>query len=165
MIRTPGPSTPVHTCSHCPFLFISLHWPQCLHCLHLCIPVYTCQYLFTPAHTCPHSPCFANIHAPFPCSHPPMLALHACRDMLPCVRACGLTLLRGSLGALRLKVRLVEDRVLPSRCYQPLLQLLMESALGPAEVGGQTGNGTGGGGGSGCWPPPASGTPVWALLL
>lgn len=39
----------------------------------------------------------------------------------------------GSLGALRLKVRLVEDRVLPSRCYQPLLQLLMESALGPAE--------------------------------
>ncbi|XP_036908045.1 rasGAP-activating-like protein 1 isoform X1 [Sturnira hondurensis] len=39
----------------------------------------------------------------------------------------------GSLGALRLKVRLIEDRVLPSRCYQPLLQLLTESALGPAE--------------------------------
>ncbi|XP_045056728.1 rasGAP-activating-like protein 1 isoform X2 [Desmodus rotundus] len=39
----------------------------------------------------------------------------------------------GSLGALRLKVRLIEDRVLPSRCYQPLLQLLMASVLGPAE--------------------------------
>ncbi|XP_036989378.2 rasGAP-activating-like protein 1 isoform X3 [Artibeus jamaicensis] len=39
----------------------------------------------------------------------------------------------GSLGALRLKVRLIEDRVLPSRCYQPLLQLLAESALGSAE--------------------------------
>ncbi|XP_060049028.1 rasGAP-activating-like protein 1 isoform X2 [Erinaceus europaeus] len=33
----------------------------------------------------------------------------------------------GSLGALRLKVRLTEDRVLPSRHYQPLTQLLMES--------------------------------------
>ncbi|XP_006901047.1 PREDICTED: rasGAP-activating-like protein 1 [Elephantulus edwardii] len=39
----------------------------------------------------------------------------------------------GSLGALRLKVRLVEDRVLPSQYYQPLVELLMESALGPAE--------------------------------
>ncbi|XP_021567650.1 rasGAP-activating-like protein 1 [Carlito syrichta] len=39
----------------------------------------------------------------------------------------------GSLGALRLKVRLVEDRVLPSRCYQPLAELLVESVLGLAE--------------------------------
>nr|KAF6403966.1 RAS protein activator like 1 [Molossus molossus] len=39
----------------------------------------------------------------------------------------------GNLGALRLKVRLMEDRVLPSRCYQPLRELLMESVLGPAE--------------------------------
>ncbi|XP_069353181.1 rasGAP-activating-like protein 1 isoform X1 [Eulemur rufifrons] len=39
----------------------------------------------------------------------------------------------GNLGALRLKVRLVEDRVLPSQYYQPLLELLMDSVLGPAE--------------------------------
>ncbi|XP_067556766.1 rasGAP-activating-like protein 1 isoform X1 [Pseudorca crassidens] len=39
----------------------------------------------------------------------------------------------GSLGALRLKVRLTEDRVLPSQYYQPLRELLMESVLGPAE--------------------------------
>ncbi|XP_049643729.1 rasGAP-activating-like protein 1 [Suncus etruscus] len=40
---------------------------------------------------------------------------------------------RGTLGALRLKVRLTEDRVLPSQHYQPLLQLLVESVLRPAE--------------------------------
>ncbi|XP_043295655.1 rasGAP-activating-like protein 1 isoform X1 [Cervus canadensis] len=39
----------------------------------------------------------------------------------------------GSLGALRLKVRLTEDCVLPSQYYQPLRELLMESVLGPAE--------------------------------
>ncbi|XP_066116606.1 rasGAP-activating-like protein 1 isoform X2 [Saccopteryx bilineata] len=39
----------------------------------------------------------------------------------------------GNLGALRLKVRLIEDRVLPSQCYQPLRELLMASVLGPAE--------------------------------
>ncbi|XP_023383923.1 rasGAP-activating-like protein 1 [Pteropus vampyrus] len=39
----------------------------------------------------------------------------------------------GNLGALRLKVRLVEDRVLPSKYYQPLMKLLAESVLGPAE--------------------------------
>ncbi|XP_020743506.2 rasGAP-activating-like protein 1 isoform X3 [Odocoileus virginianus] len=39
----------------------------------------------------------------------------------------------GSLGALRLKVRLTEDCVLPSQHYQPLRELLMESVLGPAE--------------------------------
>ncbi|PNJ82595.1 RASAL1 isoform 10 [Pongo abelii] len=40
----------------------------------------------------------------------------------------------GNLGALRVKVRLIEDRVLPSQCYQPLMELLMESVQGPAEV-------------------------------
>ncbi|XP_059105370.1 rasGAP-activating-like protein 1 isoform X4 [Peromyscus eremicus] len=39
----------------------------------------------------------------------------------------------GSLGALRLKVRLTEDRVLPSKYYQPLMDLLLESVQGPAE--------------------------------
>ncbi|KAH0502921.1 RasGAP-activating-like protein 1 [Microtus ochrogaster] len=39
----------------------------------------------------------------------------------------------GSLGALRLKVRLTEDRVLPSQCYQPLMDLLLESVQGPAK--------------------------------
>ncbi|KAL2767764.1 rasGAP-activating-like protein 1 isoform 3 [Daubentonia madagascariensis] len=39
----------------------------------------------------------------------------------------------GNLGALRLKVRLIEDRVLPSQYYQPLVELLMDSVLGPAE--------------------------------
>uniref|UniRef100_A0A8C5XYX5 RAS protein activator like 1 n=1 Tax=Microcebus murinus TaxID=30608 RepID=A0A8C5XYX5_MICMU len=39
----------------------------------------------------------------------------------------------GNLGALRLKVRLIEDRVLPSQYYQPLLELLMGAVLGPAE--------------------------------
>ncbi|XP_017745018.1 PREDICTED: rasGAP-activating-like protein 1, partial [Rhinopithecus bieti] len=42
-------------------------------------------------------------------------------------------LVRGNLGALRVKVRLIEDCVLPSQCYQPLVELLMESVLGPAE--------------------------------
>ncbi|XP_028906132.1 rasGAP-activating-like protein 1 [Ornithorhynchus anatinus] len=44
----------------------------------------------------------------------------------------------GRLGALRLKVKLVEDRVLPSVCYQPLLDLLAESILGSAEEGAPT---------------------------
>lgn len=52
-----------------------------------------------------------------------------------CSLTCDLTLARGTLGALRLKVRLIEDRVLPSRYYQPLTELLMASVLGPAEVG------------------------------
>ncbi|XP_051682535.1 rasGAP-activating-like protein 1 isoform X4 [Oryctolagus cuniculus] len=39
----------------------------------------------------------------------------------------------GTLGALRLKVRLTEDRVLPPQYYQPLTELLVESVLGPAE--------------------------------
>ncbi|CAD7674403.1 unnamed protein product [Nyctereutes procyonoides] len=39
----------------------------------------------------------------------------------------------GTLGALRLKVRLSEDRILPSGYYQPLTELLMASVLEPAE--------------------------------
>ncbi|NXX98094.1 RASL1 protein, partial [Centropus bengalensis] len=42
---------------------------------------------------------------------------------------------RGQLGALRLAVRLVEDRVLPPLYYQPLIQLLTEPILHPAQVG------------------------------
>uniref|UniRef100_A0A3Q1C0V1 RAS protein activator like 1 n=1 Tax=Amphiprion ocellaris TaxID=80972 RepID=A0A3Q1C0V1_AMPOC len=37
----------------------------------------------------------------------------------------------GKLGALRLKVRLVEDRILPSMYYQPLIDLLVESVISP----------------------------------
>ncbi|NXP70830.1 RASL1 protein, partial [Ramphastos sulfuratus] len=39
----------------------------------------------------------------------------------------------GQLGALRLAVRLVEDRVLPAPYYQPLIQLLTEPILCPAQ--------------------------------
>nr|XP_008116879.1 PREDICTED: rasGAP-activating-like protein 1 [Anolis carolinensis] len=37
----------------------------------------------------------------------------------------------GKLGALRLRIRLSEDRILPSRYYQPLVDLLVESVLCP----------------------------------
>ncbi|XP_062446373.1 rasGAP-activating-like protein 1 [Rhea pennata] len=37
------------------------------------------------------------------------------------------------LGSLRLKVQLVEDRVLPATYYQPLIELLVESVLHPGE--------------------------------
>ncbi|NXN42792.1 RASL1 protein, partial [Rhinoptilus africanus] len=40
---------------------------------------------------------------------------------------------RGQLGALRLAVRLVEDRVLPPPYYQPLIQLLAEPILRPGQ--------------------------------
>ncbi|XP_067377393.1 rasGAP-activating-like protein 1 isoform X2 [Channa argus] len=40
----------------------------------------------------------------------------------------------GKLGALRLKVRLVEDRILPSVYYQPLIDILVESVISPTEV-------------------------------
>ncbi|KAM4616916.1 rasGAP-activating-like protein 1 isoform 2-T2 [Polymixia lowei] len=40
----------------------------------------------------------------------------------------------GKLGALRLKVRLVEDHILPSMYYQPLIDLLVESVISPVEV-------------------------------
>ncbi|XP_068937502.1 rasGAP-activating-like protein 1 [Petaurus breviceps papuanus] len=39
----------------------------------------------------------------------------------------------GKLGALRLKVRLAEERILPSVYYQPLIELLVESVLSPAQ--------------------------------
>uniref|UniRef100_A0A8D3CTJ3 RasGAP-activating-like protein 1 n=1 Tax=Scophthalmus maximus TaxID=52904 RepID=A0A8D3CTJ3_SCOMX len=39
----------------------------------------------------------------------------------------------GKLGALRLKVRLVEDRILPSVYYQPLIDLMVESVISPTE--------------------------------
>lgn len=48
---------------------------------------------------------------------------------------------RGQLGALRLAVRLLEDTVLPPQHYQPLIQLLTEPILCPAQVGaGAAGN-------------------------
>ncbi|NWR54739.1 RASL1 protein, partial [Bucorvus abyssinicus] len=40
---------------------------------------------------------------------------------------------RGQLGALRLAVRLVEDRVLPPHYYQPLIQLLTEPIRSPGQ--------------------------------
>ncbi|KAJ0067578.1 hypothetical protein NL108_008603, partial [Boleophthalmus pectinirostris] len=40
----------------------------------------------------------------------------------------------GKLGALRLKVRLVEDRILPSVYYTPLIDLLVESVISPTDV-------------------------------
>uniref|UniRef100_A0A8B9EGM8 RAS protein activator like 1 n=1 Tax=Anser cygnoides TaxID=8845 RepID=A0A8B9EGM8_ANSCY len=39
----------------------------------------------------------------------------------------------GQLGSLRLAVRLVEDRVLPPHCYQPLIQLLAEPIRCPGQ--------------------------------
>ncbi|KAL1763523.1 rasGAP-activating 1 isoform X2, partial [Sigmodon hispidus] len=39
----------------------------------------------------------------------------------------------GNLGALRLKVRLTEDCVLPSQHYQPLMEMLLESVQGTVE--------------------------------
>ncbi|KAK1801384.1 hypothetical protein P4O66_023063 [Electrophorus voltai] len=39
----------------------------------------------------------------------------------------------GKLGALRLKVRLAEERILPSLYYQPLIDLLVEAVISPAE--------------------------------
>ncbi|KAK2899200.1 hypothetical protein Q8A67_010618 [Cirrhinus molitorella] len=40
----------------------------------------------------------------------------------------------GKLGALRLKVRLAEERILPSVYYQPLIDLLVEAVISPSEV-------------------------------
>ncbi|XP_059379420.1 rasGAP-activating-like protein 1 [Carassius carassius] len=40
----------------------------------------------------------------------------------------------GKLGALRLKVRLAENRILPSVYYQPLMELLVEAVISPSEV-------------------------------
>ncbi|XP_052419029.1 rasGAP-activating-like protein 1 [Carassius gibelio] len=41
---------------------------------------------------------------------------------------------RGKLGALRLKVRLTEDRILPSVCYRPLTELLVDAVISPSKV-------------------------------
>ncbi|XP_066500732.1 rasGAP-activating-like protein 1 [Hoplias malabaricus] len=40
----------------------------------------------------------------------------------------------GKLGALRLKVCLAEERILPSLYYQPLIDMLVEAIISPAEV-------------------------------
>ncbi|XP_051759110.1 rasGAP-activating-like protein 1 isoform X21 [Ctenopharyngodon idella] len=40
----------------------------------------------------------------------------------------------GKLGALRLKVRLAEERILPSLYYQPLIEQLVEAVISPSEV-------------------------------
>lgn len=50
------------------------------------------------------------------------------------INLCVFCVFSGKLGALRLKVRLVEDRILPSVYYQPLIHLLLESVISPAEV-------------------------------
>ncbi|XP_021268598.1 rasGAP-activating-like protein 1 isoform X2 [Numida meleagris] len=44
----------------------------------------------------------------------------------------------GQLGALRLTVRLLEDRVLPQHCYQPLIQLLAEPLHCPGQPAAST---------------------------
>ncbi|XP_043924371.1 rasGAP-activating-like protein 1 [Protopterus annectens] len=40
----------------------------------------------------------------------------------------------GKLGALRLKIRLVEERILPSMYYRPLIDLLVESVTSPSDA-------------------------------
>lgn len=111
--------------------------------------VHTCpSWLSTPAHM------YSNTHLP---THtPPHTYLRS-------------DLLRGNLGALRLKVRLVEDRVLPSEYYQPLMKLLAESVLSPAEaeVGVSHEHFCWEGGGMGIWAlaSPSFGAPAWAPLL
>lgn len=58
-----------------------------------------------------------------------------CAENLSCSWFCGVfSVASGKLGALRLKVRLVEDRILPSVYYQPLIHLLVESVISPTEV-------------------------------
>lgn len=47
---------------------------------------------------------------------------------------CTFCVSSGNLGALRLKVRLIEDHILPSVYYQPLIHLLVESVVTPTEV-------------------------------
>uniref|UniRef100_A0A669PBH7 RAS protein activator like 1 n=1 Tax=Phasianus colchicus TaxID=9054 RepID=A0A669PBH7_PHACC len=44
----------------------------------------------------------------------------------------------GQLGSLRLTVRLLEDRVLPQHCYQPLIQLLAEPLRSPGQPAAST---------------------------
>uniref|UniRef100_A0A7N6AUY1 RAS protein activator like 1 n=1 Tax=Anabas testudineus TaxID=64144 RepID=A0A7N6AUY1_ANATE len=72
--------------------------------------------------------CFLQVEIPFACLHKTPLVQGWFR-LLPLgnneVDA------GGKLGALRLKVRLVEDRILPSVYYQPLIDLLVESVISP----------------------------------
>lgn len=127
------------------------------HTVQVCVPACTCERQFTPctpaqSHTylfhthlptqprlsTPATPVTQWVSArppgPLVCATP----AHTCH---PCLTPCSHLLIsrdlsaRGGLGALRLKVRLAEDRVLPSRCYQPLMALLLESVRGPPEVG------------------------------
>lgn len=50
---------------------------------------------------------------------------------------------RGSLGSLQLQVRLRDETVLPSRCYQPLVQLLCQEVKAGHQVSSlQSPNGT-----------------------
>lgn len=51
-----------------------------------------------------------------------------------CFKKCPFSVFSGKLGALRLKVRLIEDHILPSVYYQPLIHLLVESVVSPTEV-------------------------------
>lgn len=160
----PHPSTHLFTPS-VP-VYMRLHWPRlstlarsvytaCL-CPFLFTPVDTCSPLFmlpTPVHTCPYLSCLTIIRALHWRSHLPLLLPAPAHTYLRSF-SCVLAPASGSLGALRLKVRLTEDSVLPSQYYQPLRELLMESVLGPAEVGASLGVC---GGGSGSWPPPALG--------
>lgn len=108
------------------------------------MPVHICPALSTPVSFCKYPcslPVFTPAHPGSP--HLPIhILIHTCPRILPYTPAhtyphthLRSDPLRGNLGALRLKVRLVEDRVLPSKYYQPLMKLLAESVLGPAEVG------------------------------
>lgn len=60
--------------------------------------------------------------------------ISACRQYLFLILWYLCSVASGKLGALRLKVRLVEDRILPSVYYQPLIDLLVESVISPTEV-------------------------------
>ena len=102
--------------------------------LYRSISVHTCLYwphLPTPVHTC----LVLQISMLFTCTHTCLPWLTVLAHTYLRSFTCDLALARGSLGALRLKVRLTEDRILPSQYYQPLRELLMASVLGPAEVG------------------------------
>lgn len=48
---------------------------------------------------------------------------------------------RGNLGSLQLEVRLRDETVLPSSCYQPLVQLLCHEVKLGTQVRGTTGKG------------------------